>query len=41
MLTNLTEARPLIRSELNVGTLDGGRLYYGLVDGVATLDIVP
>jgi hypothetical protein len=39
-LTDLTEARPLIRTELNVKTPDGGRQIYGLVDCIATLDFV-
>jgi hypothetical protein len=40
LLTNLTEARPLIRTELNVKTLDGGHQISGLVDCAATLDFV-
>jgi hypothetical protein len=40
MSTDLTEARPLIRTELNVKTHDGGQLISGLVDCVATLDFV-
>jgi hypothetical protein len=40
MLTDLTEARPLIRTELTVKTLDGGHLIFGLVDCAATLDFV-
>jgi hypothetical protein len=39
-LTDLTEARPLIRSELNVKTLDGGQLISSLVDCAATFDFV-
>jgi hypothetical protein len=40
LLTNLTEARPLIQTELIVKTLDGGQLISGLVDCAATLDFV-
>jgi hypothetical protein len=40
LLTDLTEARPLIRTELSVETLDGGRLGSGLVDCAETLDFV-
>jgi hypothetical protein len=40
MLTDLTEARPLIRTELTVKTLDGGHKISGLVDYAATLDFV-
>jgi hypothetical protein len=40
LLTDLTEARPLIRTELNVKTLDGGHLVSGLVGCAATLDFV-
>jgi hypothetical protein len=40
LLTDLTEARPLIRTELIVKTLDGGHLISGLVDCAATLDFV-
>jgi hypothetical protein len=40
MLTNLTEARPLIRSELRVKTPNGGQLISGLIDRAATLDFV-
>jgi hypothetical protein len=36
----LTEARPLIRTELIVKTPDGGHLIFGLVDCAATLDFV-
>jgi hypothetical protein len=39
MLNDLTEARPLIRTELNVKTHDGGQLLSGFVDDVATLDV--
>jgi predicted lipase len=39
-LTNLTEARPLIRTELTVKTLDGEHLISGLLDCAATLDFV-
>jgi hypothetical protein len=40
MLTDLTEARPLIRTELTVKTPDGGHRISGLVDCAATLDFV-
>jgi hypothetical protein len=40
LLTDLTEARPLIRTELTVKTSDGGHLISGLVDCAATLDFV-
>jgi hypothetical protein len=40
LLTDLTETRPLIRTELTVKTLDGGHLISGLVDCAATLDFV-
>jgi hypothetical protein len=40
MLTDLTEARPLIRTKLNVKTHVSGQLVSGLVDCVATLDLV-
>jgi hypothetical protein len=40
LLTDLTEARPLIRSELTVKTPDGGHQISGLVDCAATLDFV-
>jgi hypothetical protein len=40
LLTNLTEARPLIRTELTVKTLDGGHQISGLVDCAASLDFV-
>jgi hypothetical protein len=40
LLTDLTEARLLIRSELTVKTRDGGRQIFGLVDCAATLDFV-
>jgi hypothetical protein len=39
-MTDLTEARPLIRTELTIKTRDGGQLIYGLVDCAATLDFV-
>jgi hypothetical protein len=39
-LTDLTEARPLIRTELTVRTLDDGHQISGLVDCAATLDFV-
>jgi hypothetical protein len=40
LITDLTEARPLIRTELAVKTRNGGQLISGLVDCVATLDFV-
>jgi hypothetical protein len=40
LLTNLTEARPLTRTELTMKTPDGGHLISGLVDCAATLDCV-
>jgi hypothetical protein len=40
LMTDLTEARQLIRSELIVKTLDGGHMISGLVDCAATLDFV-
>jgi hypothetical protein len=40
LLTDLTEARPLIRTELTVKTPDGGHQISGLVDCAATLDFV-
>jgi hypothetical protein len=40
LLTDLTEARPLIRTELTVKTHDGGHHISGLVDCAATLDFV-
>jgi hypothetical protein len=40
LLTDLTEARPLIRTELTVKTHDGGHRISGLVDCAATLDFV-
>jgi hypothetical protein len=40
LLTNHTEARPLIRIELTMKTHDGGQLVTGLVDCVATRDFV-
>jgi hypothetical protein len=40
MLTDLAEARHLIRTELNVKTSDSEQLMYGLVDYAATLDFV-
>jgi hypothetical protein len=39
LLTDLTEARPLVRPELIVQT-EGGQLISGLVDCAATLDFV-
>jgi hypothetical protein len=38
MLNDLTEARTLIRTELNVKTHDGGQLISRMVDCAATLD---
>jgi hypothetical protein len=40
MLTDLTETRPLICTELISKTHDGGHLISGLVDRGATLDFV-
>jgi hypothetical protein len=40
LLTDLTEARPLIRTELTVKTLYGGHHISSLVDCAATLDFV-
>jgi hypothetical protein len=40
LLTDLTEARPLIRTKLTVKTHDGGHQIYGLGDCAATLDFV-
>jgi hypothetical protein len=40
MLIDLTEARPLIRTELTVKTPNGGHQITGLVDCAATLDFV-
>jgi hypothetical protein len=40
MLTDLTETRPLIRTELVVKTLYGGQLVSRLVDCAATLDFM-
>jgi hypothetical protein len=40
LLTDLTEARPLIRNELTVKTPNGGQLISGVVDGAAILDFV-
>jgi hypothetical protein len=40
LLTDLTEARPLIRIELTVETPDGGHLITGLIDCAATFDFV-
>jgi hypothetical protein len=40
MLIDLTEARHLIRIELNVKTLDDGHLISGLFSFVATLDLL-
>jgi hypothetical protein len=40
LLTDLTEARPLIRTELTVKTHEGGHQITGLVDCATTLDFV-
>jgi hypothetical protein len=40
LLTGLTKARPLIRTELNVKSPNGGHQISGLVDCAATLDFV-
>jgi hypothetical protein len=40
LLTDLTEARPLIRIEMGVKAFGGGQLISGLVDCAATLDFV-
>jgi hypothetical protein len=40
MLTDLTEAPPLIRTELAVKTPNGGHRIFGSVDCAATLDFV-
>jgi hypothetical protein len=40
LLTDLTEARPLIRNELTMKAPDGGHQITGLVDCAATLDFV-
>jgi hypothetical protein len=40
LLTDLTEARPSVRTELTVKTHDGGHLISGLGDCDATLDFV-
>jgi hypothetical protein len=40
LLIDLTEARPLIRTELTVKTSDGGHQISGFVDCAATLDFV-
>jgi hypothetical protein len=40
MLTDLSEASPLIRNELTVKTLDGGQIIFGSVDCAATFDFV-
>jgi hypothetical protein len=39
-LTDRTEARPLIRTELNVTTFDGRQLFFCLVECAATLYFV-
>jgi hypothetical protein len=40
MLKDLTEAPPVIRTELNVKTYGGRQLFFGSIHGVATLDFV-
>jgi hypothetical protein len=40
LLTDLTKARPLIRTELTVKTTEGEHQISGLVDCAATLDFV-
>jgi hypothetical protein len=40
LLTGLTEARPLFRTELTVKTRDGGHQISGLMDCAATLDFL-
>jgi hypothetical protein len=40
LLDDLTEARPLVRTEMSVKTPDGGHQISGLVDCAATLDFV-
>jgi hypothetical protein len=40
LLTDLTEARPLIRTKLNVKNYNGGHLIFGSFDIVAALDFV-
>jgi hypothetical protein len=40
LLINLIEARPFIRTELNVKTPNSGQLIFGLVDGAPTLDFM-
>jgi hypothetical protein len=40
LLTDLAEARPLLRTELIVKTFDGGHLVFGLVECATTLDFV-
>jgi hypothetical protein len=40
LLMDLTEARPLARTQMNVKTHDGGQLVIGLVDCAATLHFV-
>jgi hypothetical protein len=40
LLTDLIEARPVILTEVNVKTHDGGQLISGLVDCDATLDFL-
>jgi hypothetical protein len=40
LLTDLTEARPLVRTELTVKTPYGGKLFSRLVDCAATLDFM-
>jgi hypothetical protein len=40
LLTDLAEARPLIRTELTKKTRDGGHLTSGLMDCATTLDFM-
>jgi hypothetical protein len=40
VLTDLTKARPLIRTEMNVKSHDGGQLIFELADCTSTLDFV-
>jgi hypothetical protein len=40
VFTDLTEARSLIRTEMNVKSRDGGQLFFGLVYCTATLDFL-
>jgi hypothetical protein len=40
LLSNCTDSCPLIRTELNVKSPNGGQLIFGLVDRVATFEFV-